>query len=687
MSQVATATVQEETVMVRSPLYTTIDGHDEGSSARSTAPTTPEHQSSAAAVESVGRAQRSSEESHAKQKAGNLKINTDAGLEEDASPENAICVCTPAQKVPRPPNSFMLYRAQMQAQISAESRGLSNPQISRILGDRWANEPEEEKAKWRSLAQEENRRHRLQYPGYKYQPRRRGSKAVNSVGEDESGRCSRCNGRFPSRTPQTPALPGTPGRDRADLSSHATQQPSPSSDDSQHPRSGGSLSGGSASMSLKRLGDHHLGSPETKRPRLGVSTASRVMPSPEGSAYGPMPHGHCAHSAVGEPYNPNRHHVNSPYPHYGGAYGRHHGGPMPPPPRPPIGSAWAAMPHYHGARDSIADESLRLPPLQTAIPPSISPARDYDMRYGPTPVTAGGYLPSASSRDSPGKNTVEHILSIPYDKKLAVLGKICPRLPRQEGGTPGPDSRGPIIVVEGLEDDLLSYVGKIVEEALLVSPEEIALKTWVNEVPSDVPPIPREGERGEDAKSPVELQDLLPSIFGAILKWHENSKEMVKHIQSSSHPDQKVEEVEEEKSHKKDQESSDGNSGPPAPLKISSATPVALVRGGFSLTTSERFACSTSQSLSNYNARDHWQWMATLWRGVPGPDLVIYIRSSSESDAGDSRNIDYLKQLGVIVVTISKDRRLGEGDERRLAFEVIEWMRSGWIRDSKPRIR
>lgn len=278
-------------------------------------------------------------------------------------------------------------------------------------------------------------------------------------------------------------------------------------------------------------------------------------------------------------------------------------------------------------------------------------------------------------------------MSIPYDKKLAVLGKICPRLPRQEGGTPGPDSRGPIIVVEGLEDDLLSYVGKIVEEALLVSPEEIALRTWVNEVPSDVPPIPREGERGEDAKSPVELQDLLPSIFGAILKWHENSKEMVKHIQSSSHPDQKVEEVEEEKSDRKDQESGDGSSGSPAPLKTSSATPVALVRGGFSLTTSERFACSTSQSLSNYNARDHWQWMATLWRGVPGPDLVIYIKSSSESDAGDSRNIDYLKQLGVIVVTISKDRRLGEGDERRLAFEVIEWMRSGWIRDSKPRIR
>lgn len=90
--------------MVRSPLYSTIDGHDEGRSARSTAPTTPEHQSSAAAVESVGRAQRSSEESHAKQKAGNLKINTDAGLEEDASSENAICVCTPAQKVPRPPN-------------------------------------------------------------------------------------------------------------------------------------------------------------------------------------------------------------------------------------------------------------------------------------------------------------------------------------------------------------------------------------------------------------------------------------------------------------------------------------------------------------------------------------------------------------------------------------------------------
>ena len=63
----------------------------------------------------------------------------------------------------------------MAAQTIADNPGASNPQISKILGERWAQESDEVKAQWKKLADEESKRHRQQYPDYRFQPKRRGS--------------------------------------------------------------------------------------------------------------------------------------------------------------------------------------------------------------------------------------------------------------------------------------------------------------------------------------------------------------------------------------------------------------------------------------------------------------------------------------------------------------------------------
>ncbi|KAK4133080.1 hypothetical protein BT67DRAFT_383225, partial [Trichocladium antarcticum] len=70
----------------------------------------------------------------------------------DAS-RDLICLCTPAPKVPRPRNAFILYRQHHQAQVVQQHPGLANPEISKIIGEQWRNEPEDRKGQWKALAE------------------------------------------------------------------------------------------------------------------------------------------------------------------------------------------------------------------------------------------------------------------------------------------------------------------------------------------------------------------------------------------------------------------------------------------------------------------------------------------------------------------------------------------------------
>lgn len=567
--------------------------------------------------------------------------------------------------------AFILYRSRMHSQVAHENPTLSNPQISRVLGQRWAKEPPEVKAQWKTLAIEESKRHGQQYPNYKYQPRRRGSKASTSQQPDEeAGKCGKCNGRF-YKGQQTP-LPPPSAKARIEQQVYLTPtSATPVSDETYRTRFESTTSGARPSGSAP---NPEAISPDGNRRRLAEAVESRAIPPIRVNPYNRIKPGHSVRTATptSGPYSATRG-FDSPLPQISGMT-RSQGGAMPPPPRPDAVAGWPTPRYSQSGRSGIADESLRLPPLQTTIPPPSPATREADARYGYTPITSA--VP-ANIKDLPPQ---EQIMSIQLSKKLGVLSKICPPLPRSAQVTGAlPQGRGPIIAVEGPNDNLVREVGRSVEKALLVAPKDIAhiaLEVWHNDFPVNIPIHDEIGSDRDDAT--VELRDVIPSIFQCIVEWHGKSKKMSRHVQSGQ------------------ENFATGVRSPTLPRSASSSgsndndssklsLPVALIQGGFSLTVSDKFACCTSHSVSNYAPVDHWQWMATLWRGIIGTDLVVYVKPSTEEEMNKSKNVEVSEKQNAITVRLAPNRGLDEATERRLSFEVIEWMRSGWIRDGRPR--
>ena len=124
--------------------------------------------------------------------------------------------------------------------------------------------------------------------------------------------------------------------------------------------------------------------------------------------------------------------------------------------------------------------------------------------------------------------------------------------------------------------------------------------------------------------------------------------------------------------------------------------------GGYSLTQSDRFASALCVA-DAYQPDDHWRWVATLWRGIVGPDLTIYVKLCQAAeiltDRGD--NSVELANPGVIVLRVpaadpgsspsSRAASIGAGSgqpptkqytphvdetlERQLSSKIREWVR------------
>ncbi|KAF9121717.1 Casanova [Mortierella sp. 14UC] len=74
-------------------------------------------------------------------------------------------------KIPRPANSFMLYRAEN----GKKYPGLVATELSAKLGEAWRREPQEVRDRYDELAEQAKRDHALKYPGYKFAPVKRGT--------------------------------------------------------------------------------------------------------------------------------------------------------------------------------------------------------------------------------------------------------------------------------------------------------------------------------------------------------------------------------------------------------------------------------------------------------------------------------------------------------------------------------
>lgn len=358
-------------------------------------------------------------------------------------------------------------------------------------------------------------------------------------------------------------------------------------------------------------------------------------------------------SPEGGPYPAMR-----PYPHSSlpelSTIPRSHSGPMPPPPRPPAGAPWTEQ--EPARRHSGFDESLRLPPLHAAVSPSPVRTQSLDMRQPilPSPVFS---LPAPQERRP--TNMEEAVMSIPFKRKLAALSRICRPLPVQlsEHDRSPIERRGAVIAVEGHNSQMLHHVGIAVEKALLAC-GEVSLRSWA--------PDPEPIEAGRATAAPSEPG--FSAYLRTIISWQEKSTQIVAHVTNMRDG------------------SSSGPEGSTAAEQVplaSSKVPVALMREGYSLTLSDKFASSTSNS-DLYSPEDHWQWMANMWRGTPNADLVVYVQPSEDDEMTKFPAVEFGKRMGLIVVRIPIGTTIDEVTERRLAFELVEWMRAGAFRNGVP---
>ncbi|RFU81758.1 snf2 family helicase [Trichoderma arundinaceum] len=587
------------------------------------------------------------------------RLGNSTAAQADGS-RDIICLCTPMPKIPRPRNAFILYRQHHQSQVTAENPRLSNPEISKIIGEKWKNEESNVKDDWKRLAEEEKQRHQHQYPNYRYQPRR-GAKSQNwsgSAAAEEQGRCSRCNGRLMA-TPRTPSTPFAtriaPGlsnsepqprpplhRLNTDIPRRTSIELSPINKLSMQSRlpvyrSPEGYEPASPEVKRRRTngaGDYHLASG-----RLDSYSMTTPAEPPRLMLDGEQ----MAHIRTGS-------HPTLPDP---ASLPRSRSYPMPPPPRP---GAWIDQ-GDGPRRSSIFDESLRLPPLQSAISPSPSWPSASDSRRTSLPLTGSPVRGRLSTRVMEIKEVEAEIMSISPKHKLSVLARLCQPAPPLSRDESSPRTRGVFLSVEGPVPSLLQEVGSAVERSL-ASHASARIKVW----PSHGDGLPAGADRI------TRSEDRLSSCLQTVLSWRETSHEILDYVTGVN-------------------ASGRWEGGrdrlPSYPGSPASKLPIALVKEGFSLTLSDSLACATFNADTG-TPSDHWQWVAGLWQGTICPDLVIYVKPCDEDEIRTLGQVEFSRHMGLISVRVANNGGLDEATERRLSFEVMEWIRAASFCDAVP---
>ncbi|CAJ2510837.1 Uu.00g064620.m01.CDS01 [Anthostomella pinea] len=686
-----------------------------------------------------------------------------------------ICLCTKAPKVPRPRNAFILYRQHWQGHVAAQHPGLANPDISKLIGEKWREQPDEVKNSWKQLAEEEKIRHQRQYPDYRYQPRRGGKNAsgrpTSAHGGDSSGRCPKCGGRYIA-TPRTPSTPfsvaTTPAASSKAPPSNMHQQPyinpNPRVIETDHLRRGSTASamsidghGRRYTQPMLRDIDEDYGMmsptaapappPDHKRRRYNGPQVFVPGSPPIGYIQVPDPRYQQQQQYPQHPQQQQQHRpsVSGPPPMSASGYGP---GPLPQPPpmqyRQPTHPNPQNHPHMQPPpRPSVSyhqqmpmpmpvptpapnrgnagfDESLRLPPLQTQVPnsPSMNPeaAPPRPMSAAPQPAHFGTGLGIVNNgagpvvRQQQPQQVVQQVQAQapavpprwPFLLKLDVLRSISPPLKPPGPGGPFFERRGPIIAIEGASVSVMREVAAVVEKALSVS-GEYAVKMWSEDNnnnaiahPSPAAHSSAEGADGSHANedeteksAAVETSSVQrkPSLMSPIanyvarmLKWHKTSEELIRYITSAPPSTHTPRAALPSSSDSKTPEDSTSSSAKPAAATpagpSSSKLPVAILADGYSLTFSNRYAGSLHVN-DAYRADDHWQWVATLWRGIVGADLTVYVKRAAEAELQGNNCVEFVGGSGVLVLRVVEGRGVDEKLERRLGFEISEWVRSG----------
>ncbi|KAF2096849.1 hypothetical protein NA57DRAFT_42478 [Rhizodiscina lignyota] len=567
----------------------------------------------------------------------------------------SVCLCQPAPKIPRPRNAFMLYRQAHQASVAAQNPGIPNPDISKIIGRQWHSSPPSVKENWKKLAEQEKVRHQQQHPGYRYRPRRndrRGSisdTGGSNIGGGDKTRCEKCGG---SRSITT-------------TSPNAATAPVPASPavaDDSHPAT-------PVTRYLPNMNALSLQSPYARRTRIGpaglhINAAASRQRLPED---------------VPSPGSPDskRRRYNGPQPAY---YHRAGVAPGTPYAFPPPGHT-ALPPVGHSRRESLPrpSELFRTSPPHTASLMGPPPT--------PRPINVGPHsqgIPSAgldtSFRDP--RVVGAAVMKLPFLWKLERLRRISPPIDTMvttpNSGPSSKSTRGAIVAVEGRNrksvDDLSAWLEGFLNRG---ADHDVRIQ---------------DGPKGPDLREKASIAEYL-EVIG---HWHKLSKAILDFIQPAERAleaiqeddgDESEDEAMEDASAAEEQARSDegertstqertavseaeAEGKAPAPL---GRIPL-LIFKTFSLQACDRYACTIPIN-DTYGPSDHWVWMATLWRGIPGADITIYIKEV-DVEKGKIGEVDK-EESGVKCLIVHKERGrdIEERALRRLGFELGEWIR------------
>ncbi|KAA8619302.1 NHP6B Chromatin-associated protein containing the HMG domain protein [Pyrenophora tritici-repentis] len=528
-----------------------------------------------------------------------------------------VCLCQPEPKIPRPRNAFILYRQYHQQGVITLNPGLNNPEISKIIGEKWKAESDEAKKEWQDLAQREKAKHQETYPDYRYQPRRiskAGSSPLNPTGQHttvDKYRCHKCGGRS-IKTPTSPFLDasGTPTLPPPNISEGLTP----------------------TTRYLPVMNGLTLNSPVAHRRTHGPSGLSNIQVTSsmreDSMMYSPLTPNKKRRCDIPPPLNP----LNQ-------VQGRR-----------PDGSYYSMQLERRGSLPPI---NVRYsPPNSATMPPPRTP-RDGRM----SSVVELGPLP----QDSSPKSVEEVLSSLPYPHKIKLLGRITP--PYKESNPVSAlikGGRGAIIAVEG--DDLTAV--KEISQWL----NDYLIKQREYEPRISEPPKAPQDDENED----VTFEDYLDLIK----EWHGKSREMIQYIITPITPPDSPKDTTMSDKDSIDTASRKDSATPPdspSAVSVSTVKPV-IILPTFQLHSSIAYA-SRIPIQDAYSATDHWQWMATLWRGTVGPDLTLYVKSydAKEGQVGHKPDLDDVNKC----LTIFKEKKgmFLEADLRRVGFEVGEWIK------------
>ena len=248
-------------------------------------------------------------------------------------------------------------------------------------------------------------------------------------------------------------------------------------------------------------------------------------------------------------------------------------------------------------------------------------------------------LPAIRTDSDQSRSVEAMVMSIPLLGKLKVLSSIAPSLRRPGPSSPILEARGALIAVEGDSVDSADMCASTLEK-ILRADGDFMLKNI-------------KGPRAQDFGV---NEACLKSYLDTISQWHKKSHEIKAYITSRPEKEESI-------------------SGDAAMESRSKCQKPVVIISGYQLHASDEYA-SRIAITDAYAPTDHWQWMATLWRGIIGADLTIYVKDCCREELSKERSVEIRDDANCIIVRKSKDSKdVDESSFRRLSFEVGEWVR------------